>query len=1057
MKNKSYSVSSARRPGRLARWGVVIGAATAAALAIAAEVRTSTLQAALLGKLARDLHYEVQAGPSDSIRFPGPGPHDLRLGYSQLPRLVRQLGPQGYAVTAQARMSPGLMGLSQHGLFDIYPEKDQAGLELRDCRREPLMQARFPQRVYDRFESAPRLLVDALLFIENRELLDDQHPSRNPAVEWDRLGKAAVEWARQVVDRDRNVPGGSTLATQIEKYRHSPEGRTDSVGAKLRQMATASLRAYHAGDNTLAWRRQIVQKYLNTVPLAARAGFGEINGLGDGLWAWYGRDFDELNDLLRTHDDDLAAPAPAGPVQQSLAFRHARIPLQALAFKQALSLMVAQRRPSYYLGEGTAALSDLTDSHLRLLADAGVISPVLRDAALAVKLAPLERAPAQPRFSFVERKATNAVRNRLSELLGVPRSYDLDRLDLVAHSSMDGQAQRAVTQLLHSLKDPSVAHAAGLYGERLLREKDDPSRLSVSFTLFERGEHANVLRVQADNHDQPFDLNEGAWLDLGSTAKLRTLVTYLEIVAGLHERWNTLTPPELAAHLALPGRDPLGRWALEHLARATDRGLTPMLDAAMQRSYATSPHEAFFTGGGVHRFVNFDETGLPARMSVREAFKHSANLPFVRLMRDVVRHHIFEGNAGATFASTAATPETAAVPSAAQARAEAELRRLQALERFVERESREFVARFYRKHQAAAALPQGPAQPAGRLHPLERWTLEHLRSHPRASLEDTLAASRDARREAYAWLFARTNKRAQDLRIAHQQELEAFAHIQRAWQRLGYPFESLTPSYATALGASGDRPAALAELMGIIANEGMRRPVMRLAALEFARHTPYETRLDYQAPAAHRVLPAEVARTVRRSLGDVVQDGTARRVSQSWKLDNGRVVPIGGKTGTGDHRFDVTGPGGRLISSRVVNRTATFAFVIGERYFGTVMAYVHEPYAADYKFTSALPVQLLKALTPTLVPLLEHDACGSDSPVPLPDELSAQAAPPALPDAPGSPGAALQPVSLPAVPAGGSVTSPAITSPSVSSQARTSRMPASLSPHDGHGATVRVR
>ena len=45
-------------------------------------------------------------------------------------------------------------------------------------------------------------------------------------------------------------------------------------------------------------RREIVLSYLNTVPLSAKPGFGEVNGLGDGLWAWYGRDFDEVNRLL---------------------------------------------------------------------------------------------------------------------------------------------------------------------------------------------------------------------------------------------------------------------------------------------------------------------------------------------------------------------------------------------------------------------------------------------------------------------------------------------------------------------------------------------------------------------------------------------------------------------------------------------------------------------------------------------------------------------------------------------------------------------------------------
>ena len=57
----------------------------------------------------------------------------------------------------------------------------------------------------------------------------------------------------------------------------------------------------------------------------------------------------------------------------------------------------------------------------------------------------------------------------------------------------------------------------------------------------------NYLRVQADNLDRPLDLNEGGKFDLGSTAKLRTLVTYLEIIAELHERYAQAAAAELLA------------------------------------------------------------------------------------------------------------------------------------------------------------------------------------------------------------------------------------------------------------------------------------------------------------------------------------------------------------------------------------------------------------------------------------------------------------------------------------------------------------------------------
>jgi hypothetical protein len=261
------------------------------------------------------------------------------------------------------------------------------------------------------------------------------------------------------------------------------------------------------------------------------------------------------------------------------------------------------------------------------------------------------------------------------------------------------------------------------------------------------------------------------------------------------------------------------------------------------------------------------------------------------------------------------------------------------------------------------------------VHPLELWVAGHLREHPQASLAQTLAAGREQSQVVYGWLFKSRNKKAQDERIRGLIELDAFAEIHRSWQRLGYPFSALTPSYATALGASGDRPAALAELMGIIVNRGLRLPVTRIRSLRFAEATPYETRLSYQPPAPNRVLSSDVAASVRSALIGVVEEGTARRLKAALVRRDRSVVEIGGKTGTGDHRFDVYGRGGQLISSRIVDRSATLVFFIGDRFFGTVMAYVHEPDAEKYKFTSALPAQLLKALTPVLRDLVDQPAC----------------------------------------------------------------------------------
>ena len=134
---------------------------------------------------------------------------------------------------------------------------------------------------------------------------------------------------------------------------------------------------------------------------------------------------------------------------------------------------------------------------------------------------------------------------------------------------------------------------------------------------------------------------------------------------------------------------------------------------------------------------------------------------------------------------------------------------------------------------ARALAGRLPAAAAGRNAGARRWT--RARANARRSTAGSSRRATRARRTA---------------RIRELLERDAFAQVHRSWQRLGYPFASLTPSYASAIGASGDRPAALAELMGILVNDGVRLPVQRVGALHFARDTPYETRLEQHGPAA---------------------------------------------------------------------------------------------------------------------------------------------------------------------------------------------------------------
>ena len=988
--------------GKYILFGILLVVVAAGSSYAVYETRTSTLQAKLFAGMMKDVHYRMEKGPSKSIRFPAESPYDARLGYSHMPAFLTKLQSRDYVIDAQARMSPKMLELADRGLFATYREKTRTGLEILDCRSQPLFASRFPERFYERFDDTPQLLVQSLLFIENRELLDPAYPKRNPAIEWDRFSKAVFDKSLHAIGigSGGRVAGGSTLATQIEKYRHSPEGRTASLQDKLIQMASATLRAYQDGEDTTGARRQIVLDYLNTVPLSAKLGYGEVNGLGDGMWVWYGRDFAKVSQTLKGRMDN---------------------PEAVLVYKEALSLMIAQRRPAYYLGAGEADLETLTNSHLRVLAQAGVITPQLRDAALAVKLKPAlgsgVEAPAAN--AFVSRKASNAVRNHLGYLLGESRLYNLDRLDMSVVSTLDSQAQQAVTATLRRLTTPEAAAEAGLTGKGMLGN-GDPSQVVYSFTLMERGDNVNYLRVQTDNYDQPLDINEQAKLDLGSTAKLRTLVTYLDIVDQLHKRYGQMDPKALRETRIDP-KDHLSRWGVDYflaLPANADRGLAPMLAAAMERKYSGNPGEGFFTGGGLHYFGNFSKLDNSRIMTVQQALQQSTNLVFVRLMRDVARYYMFQ-----LPGSSAALLADADDP-----------RRAEYLARFADAEGKTFLAKFWNKYkgktgaEAQALLLAGVRPAASKLaavhrtlvpnatlqefsafidatlpnevdperiekmydqyapanmsladrgyvastHPLELWLVGYLRTHPKAGWSEAVKASTKERQEVYSWLFKTNRKNAQDKRIAGLLEVESFLKIHAQWKKMGYPFDSLVPSYATTLGASADRPAALAEMMGIIINGGVRKPVERIDSLHFAKGTPYET-LVKRAPKVDNevVLAPEVARAVATAIRGVVSEGTAKRVKTAFTTSDGGVVAVGGKTGTGDQRFDVYARGGRLIESRYVNRSATFVFNIGERFFGSMTAYVHGPQSEHYDFTSALPTQLLVALAPSLMPMIE--------------------------------------------------------------------------------------
>jgi membrane peptidoglycan carboxypeptidase len=586
--------------------------------------------------------------------------------------------------------------------------------------------------------------------------------------------------------------------------------------------------------------------------------------------------------------------------------------------------------------------------------------------------------------------------------------------------------------VLRDLSDPEKAVEMGVTGYRLL-DPQYASSVIYTFSLYEKTKNGNVLRVQTDNYQGPLNLNEGSKLELGSTAKLRTLVSYLEAVSDSHALYSERTPEELQMiRQTISPKDNITLWAIDYLsAPETDKSLKGMVEASLDRTYSSSTGEIFFTGGGAHQFVNFDNKDNGRVVTVREATYKSINLPYIRMMRDVVNFNMtHKMNVDPAIFTDLSPP-----------------RRAEYLEKFADMEGRQFMNMFWKQMDGKtpaemlatlAGKTRGtPAQLAvvyrhvypdapvekmaefiaahckncrpeqnfeslyaayapgkfnlndqgyiARVHPLDLWLTAYRINHPGAKRTEVLAQSRNERIEVYKWLLRSNKYEAQNNRIRIMLEQEAFTHIRQGWQKMGFPFSQMIPSYASALGASGDTPKGLATMAGILQNGGVKKPTIDFRSIEFGANTPYQFRAERQVPAAQRILPQEVADAAVEVMQGVIERGTARRAYQSIKLADGTILPVGGKTGTGDNRDESHTSSGATTSSSVRNRTAAFVFTVGDRFYGSIVAYVPGEQAANFKFTSALPVTVFTKLAPALSPVLNRAYTGERTEEAVPD------------------------------------------------------------------------
>lgn len=981
-----------RRLSKLSPWLYALVASMAAgSLFVWGENKTSLFQSRLFQTIAKQFSYEVKTPPfsQDYIEAPE-GPYNVRMGYRQASSFRETFQQHGFEMDSCAvGVNVFYEGLP---VFPIYSEKAQAGLSLIDSQGVMLEDNVFPTRVYDSFDDIPDFIVNALLFVENRELLQIEHNRQNPAIEWDRFVRAGVEYVFEKMGAGEGGAGGSTLATQLEKVRHSRDGITYTPYDKLSQMLSASVRVYSRGDDTLEERKRIILDYMNAMPLAARPGFGEVIGLAEGLSVWFGADIEHVNALFSKNYDEM----------NDLERREL-----AATQRQVLSLIMAVQRPSAYLNREWDYLQNRIDAYLPLLVEDGILSGEMAERIIQTST--------QPHTSRIENrymhqdKSVDLLRQDLLPIFNIRSLYDLERFDTRVETTLDGVVTSQITQLLHEFSNPNSDYANRLTGYRLAT-RENMDEIIYSFTLYERSDDGNLLRVQTDNYDGELNLNEDSKLELGSTAKLRTLITYLQVIEDIYETVANSNVSEF-------NQDPLSQFVLSYISANPDsHSLDGVLEHAMEREYSANPNEVFYTGGGAHRFHNFNDRDNHLNVTVRHALHRSINLPFIRMMRDIVtyyihqdvddievlltdRHHSERASYMAEFAKDEGrlflwraynqykdlTHDDVLALLAQETRGQ--VYELATLYRSVLPEaSYEDMAAFvtqhctncngddlmdaYQRYEISNYSLNDRAY-LSKIHPLHLWTARRLAEGSEMSWQSLIQGADDVIQESYEWLFETHNMGRQNNTIRTVLEKHAFRHIEQRWQALGFPFERMVPSYASALGVSGDQPAALAQLVGILQNDGVNVDNIKYSHIHLAENTPYECHFRYHSEPSQRVLSSTIARLAKQGIQGVVEQGTAVRARGSVTLENGEELRVGGKTGTGDNRLKTYNGSGQLISDVATNRTATFVFTIGDDFYGTIVAYVGGEEADNHSFTSSLPVQAFKEIAPYLRPLLQ--------------------------------------------------------------------------------------
>lgn len=141
------------------------------------EVRQAYWQTRLIVPYAQSLTYEVVDHKASLVLYPQEGPFDQRLGYVRLPQFLSSLQKQGMVIDRQAEFSDPLGRYVLKGFNPPYIEKHQ-GAAVKGLPSDGFYQYTYPERIYPSLDDVPTSVLNSLLYIEDRELMQPDSPPR---------------------------------------------------------------------------------------------------------------------------------------------------------------------------------------------------------------------------------------------------------------------------------------------------------------------------------------------------------------------------------------------------------------------------------------------------------------------------------------------------------------------------------------------------------------------------------------------------------------------------------------------------------------------------------------------------------------------------------------------------------------------------------------------------------------------------------------------------------------------------------------------------------------